>query len=72
MLEKANLGRLAPRWKGDRGDLVRVGGKKSRDPNSWNDSRRDLFDIDIGNPSIGQPYYINPRVCVCLNGVPPV
>ena len=46
MLEKAKLGRLAPRWKGDRGDLVRVGGKKSRDPNSWNDSRRDLFDID--------------------------
>ena len=33
-------------WKEKSDDMVGVGGKKSRDPNSWQDSRRNLLDSD--------------------------
>ena len=46
MLEKAGLGRLAPVWKGKSDDLISVGGKKSRDKNLWNDSKREIFESD--------------------------
>ena len=46
MLAKAGLSRLTPTWKGDRGDLVSIGGKKSKNSANWRDSKRDIFDSD--------------------------
>ena len=46
MLEKAKLGRLAPKWKGSREDLISVGGKKSKDEKFWRDTKKDIWDVD--------------------------
>ena len=46
MLDGAKLGRLAPKWKGKRGDMLSVGGKKSKDVNFWQDSNRNMFESD--------------------------
>lgn len=46
MLSKAGLGRLCPKWKGDRADLVSLGGKKSRNKSNWLDSKREIWDSD--------------------------
>ena len=46
LLKSVGLERLAPKWKGDRSDLVAVGGKKSKSEDGWRDTHRDLHDQD--------------------------
>ena len=46
LLEKAGLTRVAPVWRGDRDDLLAVGGKKSKDPSSWRDSKRQIWESE--------------------------
>ena len=46
LLNRARLGRLAPRWLGKREDLTTIGGSKSKDPKSWRDTTRDIFKTD--------------------------
>ena len=46
LLSRAGLGRLAPKWKGEREDLVSVLGKKSKNPKFWTDSNRENFEMD--------------------------
>ena len=38
LLDKANLLRLKPKWKGKREDLISVGGEASRDSKNWRDT----------------------------------
>ena len=46
LLDRIGVGRLAPKWLGDRPDLITVGGKKSKDPKFWQDSKREIFKQD--------------------------
>ena len=46
LLRKVGVSRLAPRWLGGRADLVSLGGKKSRDPSSWRDTKMDIRDFE--------------------------
>ena len=46
LLVKSGLGRLAPKWLGERQDLIAVGGKKSKDASNWHDSVLDMFSIE--------------------------
>ena len=45
-LKKVGLSRVAPRWLGDREDLISVGGAKSKGEESWKDTRKELFDFE--------------------------
>ena len=46
LLSKHGLARLAPRWLGDRADLITVGGLKSKCDSSWADSGREVLETD--------------------------
>ena len=46
MIERAGLIRLCPKWKGNRDDLITLGGKKSNDNNYWRDTTKDIHDGD--------------------------
>ena len=46
LLQKAGLSRLAPVWKGSRQDLTSVGGIKSKDPKSWRDTKKEIFESE--------------------------
>ena len=43
LINKSGLSRLCPTWKGKRSDLITVGGRKSKQANSWNDSSKSVF-----------------------------
>ena len=46
LISSRGLGRLAPKWKGKRGDLITIGGEKPRESSNWSDSRREIFQSD--------------------------
>ena len=46
LLAKRNLSRISPKWLGDRGDLITVGGSKSKGDASWKDTNKDIFDSE--------------------------
>ena len=46
LLDKANLLRLKPKWKGKREDLLTVGGDASRDSKNWRDTSKTIFDSE--------------------------
>ena len=41
-LARCGLGKLEPRWKGDREDLIALGGDKTKDPKNWTNRARNL------------------------------
>jgi len=41
LLQRVGVGRLEPRWLGDRQDLTSLGGTKSRNPSSWADTKKE-------------------------------
>ena len=43
LLTRIGVGRLAPKWRGSRKDLITVGGRKSKDPVNWQDFNREAF-----------------------------
>ena len=45
-MERANLLRLKPKWRGKREDLITVGGDKSRSDKSWKDSTKSIFESE--------------------------
>ena len=47
LIHKAGLGRFCPKWLGDRGDLLTVGGDKAKDDSMWKDSNREVFKSDL-------------------------
>ena len=46
-LRTAGLGRLCPKWSGDRPDLITVGGSKTKLDSSWIDTKQEIFESDI-------------------------
>ena len=47
LINQCGLERFSPRWLGDRGDLLTVGGDKSKDESMWRDSSREVFTSDM-------------------------
>ena len=43
-LKKVGLSRVAPKWTGDRSDLLTVGGSKSNGDAGWRDSQKELYE----------------------------
>ena len=46
LISSRGLGRLAPKWKGKREDLITIGGDKPREASNWSDSKREIFQSD--------------------------
>ena len=46
-LRAAGLGRLCPKWLGDRADLITVGGAKTKSDESWKDTDHEIFETDV-------------------------
>ena len=42
LLSRAGLSRISPVWRGKRGDLITVGGEKSRDQTMWKDTNKEI------------------------------
>ena len=47
LLNSVGLGHLAPKWMGDRSDLLAVGGKKSKGEEGWRDTSRIINKSDV-------------------------
>ena len=45
-LKKIGLGRIAPKWLGDRADLLAVGGTKSKGDADWRHTNKEIFEVE--------------------------
>ena len=44
-LARCGIGKLEPKWRGDREDLITLGGDKSRDPKNWSQKKIELSSV---------------------------